>query len=148
MRFGSDDDADSSQIEDRRGSSFGGPMMIGGGGLGIVGVVAYVLIRLLGGDVQVCAGSGEPPAPAAAAPENHQLGGSCQGVPSAPAHRRKAQTRKIAVSGNKPPPPDTARFVILSAAKNPSVHPRHGFRVHGFFAALRIIETLFRKQIG
>ena len=50
MRFGNDDDADSSQVEDRRGSSFGGPMLVGGGGLGIVGVIAYVVIRLLGGN--------------------------------------------------------------------------------------------------
>jgi predicted metalloprotease len=84
MRFGSDDDADSSQIEDRRGSSFGGPMLIGGGGLGIVGVIAYVLIRLLGGDVQPDDGSGYQPAPSASpsVPENQQLGGSCQGVTS------------------------------------------------------------------
>jgi predicted metalloprotease len=84
MRFGSDDDADSSQVEDRRGSSFGGPMIIGGGGLGIVGVIAYVLIRLLGGDVQTDDGSGYQPAPSASpsVPENQQLGGSCQGVTS------------------------------------------------------------------
>ncbi|HEX6834983.1 MAG TPA: neutral zinc metallopeptidase, partial [Polyangia bacterium] len=85
MRFGSDDDADSSQIEDRRGGSgFGGPMLIGGGGLGIVGVIAYVVIRLLGGDVEVDNGAG-PPAPGYAspsAPDNQQLGGSCQGVTS------------------------------------------------------------------
>src|SRR3954452_15160616 len=87
MRFGSDDDDDSSQVEDRRGSSFGGPMVIGGGGLGIVGVIAYVLIRLLGGNVQDD-GSGQA-APSAssrssspAVPENQQLGGSCQGVTS------------------------------------------------------------------
>jgi len=84
MKFGSDDDADSSQVEDRRGSSFGGPMVIGGGGLGIVGVIAYVLIRLLGGDVQTDDGSGQP-APTSSSPsvpENQQLGGSCQGVTS------------------------------------------------------------------
>jgi predicted metalloprotease len=84
MRFGSDDDADSSQVEDRRGSSFGGPMIYGGGGLGIVGVIAYVVIRLLGGNVQVDDGSGAQPAPSASpsVPENQQLGGSCQGVTS------------------------------------------------------------------
>ena len=32
MKFDSDDDADSSQVEDRRGQSFGGPIMLGGGG--------------------------------------------------------------------------------------------------------------------
>jgi uncharacterized protein len=84
MRFGSDDDADSSQVEDRRGSSFGGPMIYGGGGLGIVGVIAYVVIRLLGGNVQVDDGSGAQPAPSSSpsVPDNQQLGGSCQGVTS------------------------------------------------------------------
>jgi hypothetical protein len=83
MRFGSDDDADSGQVEDRRGSSFGGPMVIGGGGLGIVGVIAYVLIRLLGGNVQDD-GSGQsaPSASSPSVPDNQQLGGSCQGVTS------------------------------------------------------------------
>jgi predicted metalloprotease len=58
--------------------------MLGGGGLGIVGVIAYVLIRLLGGDVQVDNSSGAQPSPAAApASPNQQLGGSCQGVTSA-----------------------------------------------------------------
>jgi predicted metalloprotease len=83
MRFGSDDDADSSQIEDRRGSSYGGPMLIGGGGLGIVGVIAYVVIRLLGGNVEIDNGSGQPaPSASPSVPENQQLGGSCQGVTS------------------------------------------------------------------
>src|ERR1700761_5411039 len=87
MQFGSDDDADSSQVEDRRGQSFGGPIMLGGGGLGLVGVVAYVIIRLLGGNVVVGNGGGGPIAPPApyeqpqAAP-NESLGGSCQGVTS------------------------------------------------------------------
>jgi uncharacterized protein len=84
MRFGSDDDADSSQVEDRRGSGggFGGPMIVGGGGLGIVGIIAYVLIRALGGDVQIDNGSNNAPVAAPSAPENQQLGGSCQGVTS------------------------------------------------------------------
>ncbi len=82
MRFGSDDDADSSQIEDRRGSGFGGPMLVGGGGLGIVGVIAYVVIRLLGGNIQVDTGPGAPPAVSPSVPENQSLGGSCQGVTS------------------------------------------------------------------
>ncbi|HXU68776.1 MAG TPA: neutral zinc metallopeptidase [Polyangia bacterium] len=84
MRFGSDDDADSSQVEDRRGSSFGGPIMVGGGGLGLVGVIAYVLIRLLGGDVQVDNGAGPSATqPAQSSGSDHQqLGGSCQGVTS------------------------------------------------------------------
>ncbi len=90
MQFGSDDNADSSAVEDRRGSRFGGPLMLGGGGLGIVGVVIYILIQVLGGgggggggggsadnDVPT---SGQPPATAPANPE--ALGGSCQGVTS------------------------------------------------------------------
>ncbi len=81
MRFGSDDDADSSQIEDRRGSSFGGPLIFGGGGLGLVGVIAYVVLRVLGGNVSVEDNGGPaPPAPEAA--PNQQLGGSCAGVTS------------------------------------------------------------------
>ncbi|HEX8953060.1 MAG TPA: neutral zinc metallopeptidase, partial [Polyangia bacterium] len=85
MRFGSDDDADSSQVEDRRGSGFGGPMLVGGGGLGIVGVIAFVVIKLLGGNVQVDDGRGQPApsmAPSPGGAENQQLGGSCQGVTS------------------------------------------------------------------
>lgn len=82
MRFGSDDDADSNQVEDRRGMG-GGGLLLGGGGLGIVGVIAYVVIRLLGGNVSV--DSGGAPAPSAGPPvasERAQLGGSCQGVSS------------------------------------------------------------------
>ena len=83
MRFGSDDDADSSQVEDRRGSSFGGPLVFGGGGLGLVGVVAYVLIRVLGGNVAIDNGRGGGPRPPVEnAPPNHTLGGSCAGVTS------------------------------------------------------------------
>ena len=83
MRFGSDDDADSSQIEDRRGGGGGGPILLGGGGLGLVGVVLYVALRLLGGDVHVDPGNpqaplGAPPTPA----DNRALGGSCAGVTS------------------------------------------------------------------
>jgi len=84
MRFGSDDDADSSEVEDRRGGGggFGGPMLVGGGGLGIVGVIAYVIIRLLGGDVQIDNGPPAPLPPGPSAPDNRALGGSCQGVTS------------------------------------------------------------------
>src|SRR5258707_14455966 len=83
MRFGKDDDADSSQMEDRRGGSRGG-LAIGGGGLGIAGVVVYVLIRLLGGNVTVDDSGGGGPAPSAApsVPDNQELGGSCEGVSS------------------------------------------------------------------
>ena len=59
-------------------------MLVGGGGLGLVGVIAYVVIRLLGGDVQVDNGGG-PSSPAAqpSTPDNASLGGSCEGVTSA-----------------------------------------------------------------
>jgi predicted metalloprotease len=83
MRFGSDDDADSSQVEDRRGRGRGGPILAGGGGLGVVGVVLYVVIRLLGGDVTVDNGGGpQEPGGAPAPVENRTLGGSCAGVTS------------------------------------------------------------------
>src|SRR5438270_55313 len=87
MQFGRDDDADSSQIEDRRGmggggggGNFGGPIMIGGGGLGIVGLIAYVVIRALAGGVP---GGGGPVSQRPA--DNRELGGSCAGVTSASA---------------------------------------------------------------
>jgi predicted metalloprotease len=82
MRFGSDDDADSSQVEDRRGSSFGGPLIFGGGGLGLVGVVAYVLIRVLGGNVSLDSRGGPGAAPPVESAPNQALGGSCAGVTS------------------------------------------------------------------
>jgi predicted metalloprotease len=93
MRFGSDDDADSSQIEDRRGSGggggggggYGGPIMLGGGGLGVVGVLIYVAIRLLAPDLPIDSGGGGHYAPPPSAPsvaDNRALGGSCVGVTS------------------------------------------------------------------
>jgi uncharacterized protein len=39
---------DPSQVEDRRGMG-GGPLVLGGGGLGVVGIVVYLLIAVLGG---------------------------------------------------------------------------------------------------
>lgn len=82
MRFGSDDDADSSQVEDRRGMGrgFGGPLVLGGGGLGLVGVIAYVLLRALGADSTV--ETTPAPTPAGAPSEKAQLGGSCEGITS------------------------------------------------------------------
>jgi predicted metalloprotease len=53
MRFRSGAQLDPSQVEDRRGlggGSFGGgPIAIGGGGLGVVAIIVYVLFALLGG---------------------------------------------------------------------------------------------------
>src|SRR5690349_11828531 len=42
---------DTSQVEDRRGfpGGRGGGLAVGGGGLGIVGVVIYLLVNVLGG---------------------------------------------------------------------------------------------------
>jgi predicted metalloprotease len=84
MQFGSDDDADSGQVEDRRGMNFGTGAVLGGGGLGLVGVIAFVVIRLLGGNVSVndLTGGGQSAEPVPTAPDNAQLGGSCQGVTS------------------------------------------------------------------
>jgi uncharacterized protein len=82
MRFGSDDNADEGQVEDRRGMSFGGPLVFGGGGLGIVGVIAYVLIRFLGGDPSAIDTGGGQGAPSQEVAPNQALGGSCQGVTS------------------------------------------------------------------
>ena len=48
MTFNDDASLDTSQVGDRRGMS-GGGLAIGGGGLGIVGVIIYLVISVLGG---------------------------------------------------------------------------------------------------
>lgn len=49
MRFRNNAGLDPSQISDRRGRGGVGGIAVGGGGLGLVGVVIYLLIYLLGG---------------------------------------------------------------------------------------------------
>jgi predicted metalloprotease len=45
-----DQRVDVSGVRDRRGGGFGGPAAIGGGGVGVVGLLIYILISVLGGD--------------------------------------------------------------------------------------------------
>ena len=50
MRFRTGGGLDPSQVEDRRGlGGGGGPLVLGGGGLGLAGIVVYLLFALLGG---------------------------------------------------------------------------------------------------
>ena len=44
-----DQRVDTSGVSDQRGRGFGGPAAIGGGGIGIVGLIIYLLINVLGG---------------------------------------------------------------------------------------------------
>jgi uncharacterized protein len=48
MQF-DDQNVDVSGVDDRRGGGFGGPIAIGGGGVGIVGLLVYLLVSVLGG---------------------------------------------------------------------------------------------------
>jgi predicted metalloprotease len=91
MQFGEGDDADSSTVEDRRGSPMG-RIGMAGGGLGLVGLLVTLVIQALGGDADV-GGGGAPyrlpqrdldPEPASRGPSTSaSLGGNCQGVTSA-----------------------------------------------------------------
>lgn len=49
MTFNDDASLDTSQVGDRRGMGGAGGLAVGGGGLGIVGLVVYLLISVLGG---------------------------------------------------------------------------------------------------
>ncbi|HYT10780.1 MAG TPA: neutral zinc metallopeptidase [Mycobacteriales bacterium] len=57
MTFNDDASLDTSQVGDRRGFP-GGGLAIGGGGLGIVGLIIYLLVSLLGGGSGSGSGSG------------------------------------------------------------------------------------------
>jgi predicted metalloprotease len=79
MKFNEGDSADTSQVDDRRGSSFG-KIGFGAGGLGVVGALVFFAIRMFTG-VDIT------PGPADQAPRQPQapatsLAGSCQGVTS------------------------------------------------------------------
>jgi predicted metalloprotease len=50
MRFRRGATLDTGQVTDVRGRRAGGPLVLGGGGLGIIGLVAYLLIALLSGN--------------------------------------------------------------------------------------------------
>jgi uncharacterized protein len=92
MRFSKDDQADASQVDDRRGGGGfnfpGGRWGAGAGGLGLVGTLIVVAIQLLGGNVTTSddpssADRGAPnglPSPARGA--NPALGGDCEGASS------------------------------------------------------------------
>jgi uncharacterized protein len=88
MKFDVGDRADSSMVDDRRGAGLSrGALGAGVGGLGVVGTLIYLAIRLLGGDVTVDEpGSATPaPTPAAHAPgagASPIVSKSCQGVTS------------------------------------------------------------------
>jgi len=48
-----DQSVDTSGVSDQRGRGIGGPVAIGGGGIGIVGLIVYLLISVLGGGTGV-----------------------------------------------------------------------------------------------
>jgi hypothetical protein len=92
VKFDDSDQADDSQVEDRRGMRFpGGRAGAGLGGLGLVGGVVYVALRLLAsggnqtaGEIsrlieQNQRGGAEEPGPV---PNNPRLSGSCVGIDS------------------------------------------------------------------
>jgi predicted metalloprotease len=94
VKFDDSDQADASQVEDRRGARFpGGRVGAGVGGLGVVGGIIYIALQLLaqGGNqtageitraIQNREGDSEPAAPGAGTADPKRLAGSCRGVDS------------------------------------------------------------------
>jgi predicted metalloprotease len=93
MKFDDSDNADESQVEDRRGSRFpGGGVGMGVGGLGLVGGVVYLIVQVLAANGNPAATAVEryiedsqrnaPMGPPAPAGSHDNLGGSCAGVSS------------------------------------------------------------------
>lgn len=78
MKFDASDNADGSQVDDRRGARSLG---VGAGGLGVVGTVVFLIYRFLSGDVGTTAdpGAAANPGPQGA---HTPLTGTCQGVTS------------------------------------------------------------------
>ena len=79
MRF-DDESVDVSGVEDRRGM---GGLVVGGGGLGIVGVLAYVVMNLFGGGDGGTGTVGAAPGTQAGAPGSTALPGGPAGASSA-----------------------------------------------------------------
>ncbi len=85
MKFDDSDQADASQIEDRRGGGLSGGHI--GGGLGVVGVLVVVAFKLFAGDSRGAAEVVLQNAPQESAPTHHPsvkpiTNGSCLGVTS------------------------------------------------------------------
>jgi uncharacterized protein len=93
MRFDGDDQADASQVDDRRGGGGfrfpGGRLGAGAGGLGVVGTLVFLAFQLLGGNVTttgdpagVQPGDPNSTGPSTGGGTNAALGGSCEGASS------------------------------------------------------------------
>jgi predicted metalloprotease len=143
--------------------------MLGGGGLGVVGVIIYVAIRLLAPDVPIPPpgqGGGYAPEPSAPPVADHRaLGGSCVGVTSESApdkfiscvvsNVQRFWTREFERRGQRYEP---ARLVLFSratvsgcgtasAATGPFYCPRDG-KVYLDLGFFRELTTRFHGPSG